>query len=388
MTKYKRAILNALIDKYERSKTFIGSNQNNQSFSKSIVELFPKYADDSEFEVFTDVNNAISELENDGFILSKKRKNGVYTKVSLNISNIQNAYSALKRTPKAEINQSLEGILNQFIDKNELLNRFCSDQLKRISENKSVRGFDGDLEELYNILKSLEEVFNVEEETYIRDFSIRVFKDSKKFETIKTKVVNILFDYGDFPEKEDILSDLNIIRNPGHVYFKGNGLLIINGNTINVGGIPGDVAISSSVLKAIDDIKVFSSNVITIENLTTFNRFNEEEYFVIYLGGYHNRDRREFIKKLYERNDEKQYYHFGDIDAGGFYILDHLRRKTGVNFIPYKMDVATLQENVGFTKLLNENDRIRLERLREGEHKEVVSFMLENNCKLEQESMD
>ena len=59
--------------------------------------------------------------------------------------------------------------------------------------------------------------------------------------------------------------------------------------------------------------------VVTIENLTTFNAFKCENSFAIYLGGYHNTSRRNFIKKVYEQNPDKQYLHFGDIDAGGFY---------------------------------------------------------------------
>ena len=80
--------------------------------------------------------------------------------------------------------------------------------------------------------------------------------------------------------------------------------------------------------------------------------------------------------------------HFGDIDAGGFYILQHLRNKTGIEFKPYQMDLQTLKSNLKYTKKLTETDRKRLTNLADGEFKEVVNFMLENNCKLEQEATD
>ena len=82
------------------------------------------------------------------------------------------------------------------------------------------------------------------------------------------------------------------------------------------------------------------------------------------------------------------YYHFGDIDAGGFYILLHLRRKTGVPFQPYKMDISTLKDNLLYTKKLTDNDRTRLGNLLDSEFKDTISFMLENNCKLEQEALN
>ena len=150
----------------------------------------------------------------------------------------------------------------------------------------------------------------------------------------------------------------------------------------------GDMAISSEMLKNVDDIIVFGDVVITIENLTTFNAFKCDNSFAIYLGGYHNTSRRNFIKKVYEKNPDKQYLHFGDIDAGGFYILQHLRNKTGIAFVPYCMDAKTLKANLQYTKMLTENDKKRLSALAETEFGETVEFMLENNCKLEQEAMD
>ena len=50
MTKYEKQILNVLIDKYEGSKSFIGTNQVNQSFTCKLDQLFPKYKDDSEYD--------------------------------------------------------------------------------------------------------------------------------------------------------------------------------------------------------------------------------------------------------------------------------------------------------------------------------------------------
>ena len=125
----------------------------------------------------------------------------------------------------------------------------------------------------------------------------------------------------------------------------------------------------------------------TVENLTSFHMADSKEVFLIYLGGFHNRIRREFIKKIHRQNPEIAFYHFGDIDAGGFYILEHLRRLTGVNFQPYHMDVVTLRKYQHYTKRLTENDQERLKRLKDSEFAQVIDFMLEHNCKLEQEAI-
>lgn len=141
-------------------------------------------------------------------------------------------------------------------------------------------------------------------------------------------------------------------------------------------------------MNEINSINVIGKRVITIENLTTFNTFNESDTLAVYLGGYHNSHRRSFIKKIYRDNPKAEYYHFGDIDAGGFYILLHLREKTGVDFIPYHMGISELKQYEDYTKKLTDNDVRRLTNLRNSEFSEVVNYMLEHNCKLEQEAFD
>jgi hypothetical protein len=113
----------------------------------------------------------------------------------------------------------------------------------------------------------------------------------------------------------------------------------------------------------------------------------EEGYFVLYLGGFHNRVRRDFISMLHDQNSEAIFYHFGDIDAGGFLILEHLRRTTGIDIIPYNMDLDTLKKYEKMGKPLTENDRKRLGKLQEGQFSEIVDYMLEKNVKLEQEAI-
>ena len=126
--------------------------------------------------------------------------------------------------------------------------------------------------------------------------------------------------------------------------------------------------------------------VITIENLTSFFRYWEENSLIIYLGGYHNSIRRNLLKMVYEAIPDAKYYHFGDIDAGGFSILLDLRNKTGIPFLSYHMDLDTLKQYSRYGKNLKESDRKRLEKMCNNEEfSEVISFMLEEDIKLEQE---
>lgn len=388
MSDCEKRILNALIDKYENSKSFVGANRVSQSFTVKISQLFGKYGDDSEFEIFSAVNESVALLERQGYLSVKRQKNGVVQSITLDTERLDDIYKYIRRTPKSDVVSELKRIIDVYKDENEILSRYCEQQTVNLAKNRAVEFFVDDLSEFDDMLKVISKITDVKNEMFERDFSIQVLGDSKAFERLRSRVISLLYKYGEFADKETVTEELNVIKNPGHVYFKGNGMITLCGQTIDLSVMDGDIAISSELLKSIDDVTVFGSAVITIENLTTFNAFRCDDSFAIYLGGYHNTVRRGFIKRLYDQNTDKKYLHFGDIDAGGFYILQHLRKKTGIAFEAYKMDVQTLIDNTGYTKKLTENDRKRLSSMLEGEFGETVNYMLANDCKLEQEAMD
>ena len=388
MNRYEKTILDRLLDKYEHSKTFVKANRQNQSFSVKPEQLFAKYRDDSEYELFRDVNDCIVHLEALGYVTAKRQKNGVVVNIRLITEHLDSVYRYIERVPKSDVVTELTRLLTQYQDSNAPLNAYCRHQFEQLENNKPVEYFDGDLKSYHALLEVVARIFDVENETFERDFSVRVLGDSKAFEKLRDRATALLYKYGDFPERETLLADLNIVRNPGHVYFKGQGKISLRGQVIDFSSMRGDLALSSDMLADIDNISVFGSAVVTIENLTTFNSFNCNDSFAIYLGGYHNQCRRRFIMQVRAQNPDKLYLHFGDIDAGGFYILRHLRDMTGIRFMPYRMDIATLKANLKYTKPLTENDRKRLLALKDSEFGETVSYMLEHNCKLEQEATD
>ncbi|MBC7765285.1 MAG: DUF2399 domain-containing protein [Hyphomonadaceae bacterium] len=385
--RYESTIIHKLLDKYESSKSFVGANKVNQNFTVKVATLFPKYADHANIEVFQAVNEAIDILIRKGLVASTVNSASVYGNISLNLLHLEASYAYVDRKSKQNVNEEIEKILLAFKNKHEILQRYCNAQLERVRLNKPVQYFSGDINELNHILTATVALLHVENETFLRDFSMQVFKNSKTFEAISAKVVGLLYEFGDFPDKEELLGSLNIVKNPTYVNFKGAGIIAIGDQAMDLNKINGDIAISSSLITSVNRIQVTGQAVITIENLTSFNAFNDKTMLAIYLGGYHNKIRRDFIKKVYAENREKDYYHFGDIDAGGFYILNHLNRETGVDFKPYKMDVDTLHIYADFMKPLTENDRVRLLKLKESTFKNVISYMLENNCKLEQEAI-
>ncbi|MCR4938615.1 MAG: DUF2220 domain-containing protein, partial [Treponemataceae bacterium] len=183
-----------------------------------------------------------------------------------------------------------------------------------------------------------------------------------------------------------ILEECNIFSNPSYVYFKGSGSVTFdNGNQIKLlSDIP--LALSSATISNITSFEVTNSKIITVENLTSFNRVKEADTFFIFLSGYHNRAKQALLNKIYQQNSGKEYFHFGDIDPDGFFILDNLRSRTQIDFKAYKMGIRELQEYSFFTKPLEDNDFKKAESLlAKGKYTEVIEYMLKNKVKLEQE---
>ncbi len=114
MMKYEKAILEHLLDKYERSKSFTGDNRIGQNFSVKLVKLFPKYGDEAEYDLFCSLNDTVSELESMEYITSKRKKNGIIDTVTLNVQFLDEIYKYISRTPKAQTNEQLISLLDTY----------------------------------------------------------------------------------------------------------------------------------------------------------------------------------------------------------------------------------------------------------------------------------
>ena len=385
----KKLLLNKLVDKYESSKSFIGKNRLNQSFSIRPEKIFPKYLEDEEVEFFSDVNDSIKDLESKEFISVDWTKGSIAKKISLNVNHLNDVYKYIDRQPRKQTQEWLLSVFDKYQNNAcELLQNYFKVQRSRIEENQNVEFFNSNEVDYEDSIRAVDYIQKNTTEILIRNASLALFKDSKRLENIVSTIEALMRKYGDYEGCEDILSECNVVKTPTQVLVKGNANICLDTQIIDLSKINGDIGFSTKSVDDITSVEVLGSRVVTIENLTSFYTYENNNDFVIYLGGFHNAVKREFIKKIYNNNPSKTYMHFGDIDAGGFYILKHLRSKTGVNFLPMKMDIETLQLYKDCVKTLSTEDRKRLEKLLgDNEFKDVVAYMLENDCKLEQENV-
>lgn len=393
---YGKDILNRLLDTYERRGAFDKDASSLRAIQFEVKKVYPAYADRYNHNDYKEINASIEKLCLKGFVTAEKSNNGQYLKVKLEIDHVLECYQFVKRTSiPNQCEKVKKGLLPYQDCEWHLLQAVVKDWLACLSEYKKLPyDLKYDSKRVEEILLVLQAIGKLNTETYIRNLSTALFKDSKRFQNeFRGTVESILFDYTDeVVEKDQILEFYNIYENPTYVLIKGNAVIYFEHSVIDVVEMPDGIALSNASLEKIKRIAVNAKKVITIENLTTYHDSDEEDAVHIYLGGYHNHSKQILLEKMYEDNQEKEYCHKGDLDVYGFLILENLREKTGIPFVPLMMDIATLAKfyQAGLYKELTAYDVKVIEEKKKTklvEYAEVLQFMLEHNCKVEQESI-
>lgn len=396
MVQYDRKVINQLLDTYENSLLSTGENKRTIQiefrFTKTSI---PAYFDESSSE-YENIHISMKELERKKLIRiiwKDNKQDYLIHKVRLMTDHLEEAYQYVGRRPKRGLEEENVALLQKYLDEEAPVTvAFVNYLLGRLRNHQSVKEYIDleDRKETERFLRACVLVEQNREPCYLREFSIIHFQDSKYFEQIESRIAKVFRhfseEYGEM-DSIDLLAEYGIYRTPNYVYFKGNAVISIGEATVDLSLLKQGIGISGEDFPRIrfSDLSRVKK-VITIENLTSFFRYCEEDSLMIYLGGYHNRIRRTLLNMIYETIPYANYYHFGDMDAGGFSILMDLRKKTGIPFMSYHMDLDTLKEYRQYAKRLNESDRNRLEKIRiEKEFSEVIDFMLEENIKLEQE---
>ncbi len=393
---YGKDILNHLIDMYERRGAFDKDASALRAIQIDVGKVYPAYVDRYNHDAYKDINMAVDKLCMEELTLAEKNSVGQYSKVRLNVVNVSQCYKKLKRISIPEqcekVKKSLAGYQNC---ESPLLQMLIGDWLKCLAEYKKLPyDLKFNSKRVSEILCVLQAILKLDTETYIRNFSTALFKDSKRFQKeFMSTISSILFDYTEeVVEKDSILGFYNLYENPTYVLVKGDAVIKFDSSVIDVSELPDGIALSNASLEIIRTVTVKADKVITVENLTTYHDSDEDDAVRIYLGGFHNHSKQLLLEKIYADNKSKRYFHKGDLDVYGFLILENLKEKTDIPFEPLMMDVATIERfyKAGLykeltatdVKVINEKKSTKL-----AAYAEVLQFMLDNNCKVEQESI-
>ncbi len=442
MVQYDRTILNKLLDTYESSLLSTGENRRNIHIEFPFTrKALPAYFDESssEYERIHFFMEELAQKRLIQIIWKGKREGHIIAKVRLSTDRLEEAYAYLGRVPRRDMALRQRRLLEEYRGKYRNIGPVCRAfigyLLERLEGHKSVKEFL-DLEDPASTKLLLDAVRAIEEndsQLYIREFSVRHFQDSKAFERMEGRIAHVFRRFKENYEEaayDEILAEYGIYHTPNYVYLKGCVPIYMRGEKINLAVFGQGLGISGEDIGGIRfgsglgggnngrlgggnngrlgggnngrfdgeidagtngrsdgkfDGEERVKQVITIENLTTYFRWQEEDSLLIYLGGYHNGVRRGLLREIYASFPEAVYCHFGDIDAGGFEIYRDLREEAGIPFRRYNMEQERLQRYEAYGKRLTENDRKRLLTMRERpELTQMIDYMLEHDVKLEQ----
>lgn len=391
---YKKVILDGLLKKYNnRYAKHIATNRRIIIKPKEVYKDYDRNnADISEKQ---GINEAVLVLADMGFITADYLKfSNDIEKIYLSEENLNAVYEYLKEEysvlPKSIILKQIHEIVNRYIGTGKIAQKYCERILVQVEDPRCMPA----PEKMEANLKMLCFLEKNQENLYVREASMLVYGDSKWFENNNYEEICTFLRTATGRMKEEgerndaVLSFFYVTPAEQEIFIKGNWKIELEQYVLDISKFQGGIAIASGDVQSIKSISVYSESVMTIENKTSFQRLKDDKFAMMYLGGFANRHQVEFLKKVISDNPDIRYYHFGDIDIGGFFIHKHLCRETEKCFEMYCMGVQQLCDKrfCHCLRELTDHDMSRLETLMEEDlYREVLKYMKENNVKLEQE---
>ena len=259
-----------------------------------------------------------------------------------------------------------------------------------------------------DLLAVMEALPALQAETPYRVFSVRVFNDSKRLETIKNQLVSLARlgnpEWKRLPA-EDVLRELNLVPNPTYLHLAGNWQLTLeSGEILTLGSFTPSVGFPAAQTGQLQSVQVHAAciehgrddAVLCIENLTTFHEFirlqsvqRNTQYATICTSGNPSPALRRLLRLI---PASTPIYHWSDLDYGGLNILSQFRRLVRPDVQPYRMDIATLDANYPRSRPLTIADKANLKKLllrpELRDLRPVIEHLLKRGVKLEQEGVE
>ncbi len=412
VTDLQKRTLHQLLDKYESRKDY---GKPEKSKRRTMLHVnkknYPGYFHVSDSTFRRRFNGEMKELERRGWVeleWEKFERGSTLKKIILNTGNLTSIYEELGREPKVERYKRLEKLAAKWQKCTpSRLESFYQDFLARVAALQSfpagLASFSApaDFEDLF---RGLDALFRLEQEVSKRRFSVKVFGNSKRWEGLEKAALWVLKNYcleksEQQLQDHEILAEKGLLDNPRHINLSGPLVFSTPRGTVDLQLFYPDLGLPPKMIWDLEISHLPAGAVITVENLTSYYHYIEEGppgHLVIYLGGYHNASSREILKKLYDyanrHNLDIPFYHWGDIDLGGFQIWHHLCKQTGIPVHPLMMDEETFLAyhdhghpfSPGYGNKLAE-----LLKLKDYEHfHRVIRLMLETGKCLEQEAVE
>lgn len=407
MSHEEALILNALLDKYERSEFFRAGKTPTRKIQLNFRTLtgksdFPQY-NIEEYKVHDAINRAVLELERRQLIsFDWLEKGHIIKSIWLNMLNIVRVYEEAGRKPKNDVIESICEQLTSAIAKIKTpwIKNFLHDEHETISKKRkfTTHFTENERNLLLDCMYAIDDLDGAE--CMERVFSIRTFGDSKTFESIvRPRLLRILKKYTDicdYTTEEDLLLYIGITRYPEQFEFCGEVSIKFDRGVVDFSHLKNGGTVYSYDLLVGEFI--FSScidSIITIENKANYIDYvksKDKNELVIFHGGHFSPRKKVFFTKIANAIPaDCKWRHWSDIDYGGFLMLERLRREILPSIAAYRMSIKELEKHKSLTKKTNQSYVEKLKTLKSRpallDCKDCIDYMVSNMLKLEQEAM-
>lgn len=408
---YKKLLLDRLLDRYEKSRSYSQQTISNRRIMVKLLQGdFPEY-NVEKTDVRETINSVIQECASRELVeysWLKHEKGNIIEKVWLRLDSLEKAYSDISRTPKGDIVGDILAMVIKAQNEVKLdwINKYLRDLRARLELKRSARPFLPDdvsyARSVFIVLKSIDKIG--QEECLERVFSQKCFGDSKFFEkTVKKKVAGIIRKYlgHDSPDMEyltddEVLCSVGIVKAPELFDFCGNLTVNVRNQTFDFSPFIYGVTINSKTAAEMEIIDLVSvKRILFIENKANYldylNNKKKPDELIVYHGGFYSPVKGNFFRKLYQAgvNAGVEFYHWSDIDLGGFNIFVRLRENIIPQLRPYLMDEEAFTLKVHRGMSFDGRYALLLEELlKKPEYKifhPVIKLMLQNRLRIEQE---
>lgn len=413
LSDYQKGILNELLNKFENKSNYGKEALPNRRIGIEIKRYFKEYMHLSDSRYKSEINLEMQVLEKHQFVELRWEKysmNQYLDKVYLNAANLKHIYESLNRISKEEKCLKFASILEDFLEISvEELKSFIQiniNKLKNFETPNRIINLDDEIT-TKDYLNGLNELVKPKsKEISKRQLSIQLYNNSKRWEVLEGKILSVIKNdiYQEFGNMEDsvILANFSVLDNPVPIDMYGNCIMTKSKKEVDFTTDENGLALYPSFYNEAEILSLDIRRVITIENKTSYHDYlryvqSEDKELVIYLGGFHNNIRTILLKKIYDyslKNKLKiQFYHWGDMDLGGFSILVNLINKTGIPFQPMYMDEITYLEYLKYGKEITDNSYLNklrglLKLQQYSRYENTINLIIQYKLVIEQESID
>ncbi len=405
-------VLNILLDRFEKRSDYSSAQKSpRRTLLKVDFGRFPDYHHPSDAAFRLTFNAEMQQLETGGLVkLDWQRfSEGEYLqRIALNDRAVREIYRLLGRRSKEELYRSAADIFEQWSKSAPPeLRCFYLSMLTRLKNLEPLPapfkpGREGELKDL---LAGLNAVFEPRQgELARRLLSVRLYGDSKRWQSLERHIVNIIKEYCPAEidkdgEANEVLAERGIVDNPGQISLAGPLVFSTAAGRVDLKLFYPDLGLSTEMAADLTIDACPAAAVVTVENKTSYYQYIKSapsSHLVIYLGGYHNPPRRKLLEKLsrYFKGQNRQvpFYHWGDLDYGGITIWQRLTEKTGIYFEPLYMDKETYLKHLSYGQRMDERYCSKLAALLDNPDLQIfyplIALMLKHKLRVEQEAVE